>query len=52
MRNLKNGKWMYNLGKVVASLALMITAFNVNTTCVYIAHQKKIPDSAKRFRKF
>jgi len=52
MRNFKNGKWMYKLGSVVASLALMVTALNVNTACVYIAHQPKLPDSAKRLRKF
>ena len=52
MKNVKNGKWMYKLGNIVASLALMVTALNANTTCVYIAHQAKLPDSAKKLRKF
>ncbi len=52
MRRFKNEKWMYRLGSMVASLALLVTALNVNTACVYIAHQPKLPDSAKKFRKF
>lgn len=52
MKNIKNGKKMYKLGNIVTSLALMVTALNVNTACVYIAHQPKLPDSAKKLRKF
>lgn len=52
LKKIKNGKWMYKLGSMVAAFALMVTALNVNTTCVYIAHQAKLPDSAEKLRKF
>ncbi len=52
MRNGAYKNFMYSLGGVVASLALMITTLNVNTTCLYMAHQPKLPDSAKKLRKF
>lgn len=34
-----------------ASLALMITSLNVNTTCMFIMHQPELPDSASKLRK-
>ncbi|WZL82447.1 cyclic lactone autoinducer peptide [Vallitaleaceae bacterium 9-2] len=37
---------------VLASLALMFTAFNVNTACMLFVHQPKLPDNAKRLRSF
>ncbi len=40
------------VGGVLASLALMVTALNVNTTCMLIAHQPKLPEGAKKLRKF
>lgn len=52
MKRFKNKEWLYTLGRAIFSFALMITAFNVNTTCAFIAHQPKPPESAKRFRKF
>ena len=51
-KKIKNGKWIYTLGSMAASFALMVTALNVNTACVYIAHQPKLPDSAEKLRKF
>ncbi|MSU03155.1 cyclic lactone autoinducer peptide [Tissierella sp. DSM 105185] len=36
----------------LASLALMVTSLNVNTTCMLIAHQPKLPEGAKKLRKF
>ena len=47
----KKEKLLYLLGSVVASFAVMITSINVNTTCMFIAHQPKLPDSAKKLRK-
>lgn len=44
MRSFKNEKWMYRLGSMVASLALIVTTLNVNTACVCIARQPKLPD--------
>lgn len=50
-RNKKAGA-IYRLGSLIASIALMVTVVNANTACVYIAHQSKLPDSAKKLRKF
>jgi cyclic lactone autoinducer peptide len=36
----------------LASLALMITALNVNTACMLFVHQPKLPDNAKKLRHF
>lgn len=38
--------------KVFAAVALMITAANVNTTCMIVIHQPKLPEGAERLRKF
>lgn len=40
------------LGGMAASLALMITALNINTTCMMYSHQPKLPDKAQRLRRF
>lgn len=52
MRDSKKKDWLYVIGHMVASLALVITVFNVNTTCFWIAHQNELPNSAKKLRKF
>ena len=39
-------------GMILASLALMVTSLNVNTTCMLIAHQPELPENAKKLRKF
>lgn len=52
---MKNGvfnKFLYSLGGMAAALAVVVTALNVNTACLYMAHQPKLPDSAKKLRKF
>lgn len=43
---------IYNLGSIVASIALLVTAFNVNSACIWVMNQDEIPSSAKRLRKF
>jgi len=40
------------LGMVLATLALMIVSLNVNSTCMFIAHQPELPEGAKKLRKF
>ncbi|NCC15914.1 MAG: cyclic lactone autoinducer peptide [Clostridia bacterium] len=35
-----------------ATLAVVITTLNVNTVCLFMAHQPKLPDTAKKLRKF
>lgn len=52
MKITKNRNKVYTFGRMVASFALMITALNVNTTCMFIAHQDELPKSAKKLRKF
>lgn len=52
----KRGKKMkaifLQLGKIIASLSLMLTVFNVNSTCLFLAHQDKLPKEAEKLRKF
>jgi cyclic lactone autoinducer peptide len=38
--------------KVIAKVALTVTKANVNSTCPYYLYQPKIPESAKKLRKF
>ena len=40
------------LGKVMAKLALKTTQTNANSACVFITHQPKLPETAKKLRKF
>lgn len=52
---MKNGVFkniLYSLGGMVATLAVVVTTLNVNATCLYMAHQPKLPDSARKLRKF
>ena len=39
-------KYAVKLGSVMA------TALTVNTTCVWFSHQEKLPETAKKLRKF
>ena len=32
--------------------AMLITAMNVNSTCMYMIHQPKLPQTANKLRKF
>ncbi len=45
-------KYMFRFLRCLASLALMVTALNVNTTCLFAAHQPKIPIRADKLRRF
>lgn len=45
-------KYIYQIATAVASLALMVTAFNVNSACMMFVHQPKLPENAKCLRKF
>lgn len=45
-------KFLYSLGGMASALAVVVTTLNVNTACLYMAHQPKLPDSAKKLRKF
>ena len=43
---------IYKFGTALACLALCITSLNVNKTCMLFVHQPKLPDGAKKLRKF
>ena len=45
-------KLFYKSGGLVAALALVVTTLNINTTCMFMAHQPKLPTSASKLRKF
>ncbi len=45
-------KIIYRFGGMLASLALMVTALNVNTACTWIVHQPKLPNGAEKLRRF
>ncbi len=45
-------KHVIQLTKHLASFALMIVALNVNTSCLFLAHQPKLPKGADKLRKF
>ena len=44
-------KVVLRFGGILASLALMVTSMNVNTTCMYLAHQPELPKGAEKLRK-
>lgn len=52
MKKLQYKNMFYLVGSVLTSFALMITTLNVNTACMWIAHQDELPQSAKKLRKF
>jgi cyclic lactone autoinducer peptide len=47
MKNLR-----FKFAGMVAGVALLLTTFNMNSTCIYIAHQPKLPEQARKLRKF
>lgn len=51
MKNLKILK-TEKLLILLSFLSFLVTSFNVNSTCMYFAHQDNIPEKAKKLRKF
>lgn len=43
---------IFKFAGIIASLALMVTAANVNTTCLFIMHQPELPEGANKLRRF
>jgi cyclic lactone autoinducer peptide len=43
---------IFKFGGAFASLALMVTALNMNLACMFIMHQPKLPKGAEKLRKF
>ncbi len=40
------------IGRLLACLALMVTAYNVNAACIFLVHQPKMPKGSEKLRKF
>ncbi len=38
--------------KLILSLSLLVTTFNVNAACTWLIHQPKLPEGSKSLRKF
>lgn len=45
-------KFIKKYGNIVSAFALVITTISANNMCFYIFHQPKLPDTAKKLRKF
>ena len=45
-------KWILTSGNLLASLALVIAAFNINTCCSMIAYQSEMPEGSEDLCKF
>lgn len=45
-------KFMIKYGGMFAAFALVITTMTANSTCCFCIHQPKMPETAKKLRKF
>jgi len=52
MKEMRDKSLINILGKCIALFAVIVTTLSVNTACVYIAHQPKLPESAIKLQKF
>lgn len=52
MGGLEVKKFITKYGSWLASMALVVTAFTANSACIFFMHQDKLPESAKRLRRF
>lgn len=41
-----------SIKRVIAAMAEKATSANANSTCLFVAHQPKLPETAKKLRKF
>lgn len=48
----KGKKLMLSICSIIPTLAIVVTSLNVNTACYWVAHQDKLPQTAKKLRKF
>ncbi len=51
-KHMKNTKKANGLKKAIAAAAKMATTANVNSACMFVAHQPKMPKGAEKLRKF
>lgn len=40
------------ISSLVASFSFMITSLNTNTSCLFLAHQPKLPKEAEKLSKY
>lgn len=52
MKNQKATTKTIGIKKAIAVAAKMATSANVNSTCMLFAYQPKLPQNAKKLRKF
>lgn len=45
-------KKLQKSGAIIANVAKTVTTMNVNSACMCFAHQPKLPETAKKLRKF
>lgn len=45
-------KSFWKLGSCIAALAVIATTLTANSACVWFSHQEKLPEAAKKLRKF
>ena len=45
-------KFIVKYGHILSAFALVVTTFASNRTCYLILYERKLPESAKRLRKF
>lgn len=52
MKNQKVTTKTISIKKAIATAAKMTTTANANSTCMFVAHQPKMPKGAEKLRKF
>ncbi len=52
MKNQKATTKAMGIKRAIAAAAKMATSANVNSTCMLVAHQPKLPKGAEKLRKF
>jgi cyclic lactone autoinducer peptide len=45
-------KFLMKHSGIFAALALVFTTLTVNSTCTWMTYQEKLPETAKKLRKF
>lgn len=45
-------KWLLKMGNLLASLAIVVAAANINICCSYFAYQPEMPEGAEDLCKF
>ena len=52
MKNIYKIFKVKNVFHLLAFILFSVTSLTINTTCIYSLHQPKLPESAKKLRKF